>query len=177
MRLPSVIPAATAALFLASAAFAQCGEGVQKVCYGVNGGSSQGLDLDDLQYVADYLRYIGESQPGALFTMPGGFVCQEWGIEVPGAGTVLPLAKQTGPRVTSSVLYADIADTIDGGLDATASQRAASLVGCAANGGQVGIKTDTTNPYYNTPQYVASGAKPTGLVIKVVRAPGSKKLR
>ncbi|KAF6819237.1 hypothetical protein CPLU01_13086 [Colletotrichum plurivorum] len=176
MHLPSIVPAAVATLLFTAAASAQCGEGAQGICYGEEGGEPQGLDLDDLQYVADYLRYIGESQPGALFTMPGGFTCQEWGIEVPGAGTVLPLAKQTGPRVTPSVLYADIANTIDGGADATPEQRAESLIGCAASGGQVGIKTDPKNPYYNTDSYKASGAKPTGLVIKVVRAPESKKL-
>jgi hypothetical protein len=139
MHFPSILPAATAALLLAASASAQCGEGVQKLCYGANGGTSQDLNFDDLQYVADYLRYIGETQPGALFTMPGGFTCQEWGIDVPGAGTVLPLAKQTGPRVTPSVLYVDIADTIDGGANATPAQRSASLLGCAAQGGQIGI--------------------------------------
>lgn len=42
-----------------------CGEGTQKICYGVDGGESQDLNVDDIQYVAEYLRYIGELASGA----------------------------------------------------------------------------------------------------------------
>ncbi|PVI01094.1 hypothetical protein DM02DRAFT_706509 [Periconia macrospinosa] len=42
-----------------------------------------------------------------------GSTCKEWAISVPSAGTVLALAKHTTPFVAISVLYADIAATID----------------------------------------------------------------
>ncbi|KAL7628810.1 hypothetical protein AAE478_000325 [Parahypoxylon ruwenzoriense] len=142
---------------------AACGETAAKVCYGVDGGEPQDILIDDVQYVADYLRYLGEDNSGlnAMWTMPvEGFECQEWLLPVPAAGTVLPLAKHINPRINSSVLYTDMADTIEN-----------SLLGCGTNGGMVGVATDATNEAYNTEEYKATKAKPEGIIIKLVRAP------
>ncbi len=72
------------------AAAADCGETAAKVCFGVQGGTSQNINLDDLQFVADTLRLTGSDHPGALWTMPVKKAqCEEWMIEVQGAGSVL----------------------------------------------------------------------------------------
>lgn len=39
-----------------------CGEGPDRVCYGVSGGESQNLDIEDIKYVADYLRCLGSNE-------------------------------------------------------------------------------------------------------------------
>jgi len=123
--------------------------------------------------VADYLRYTGDSAepgPSARWTMPSGFDCAEWTVDIPGAGTVLLLAKHINPRITSSVLYADMADTIDGGVDGTEEAKKASLMGCGTGGGMLGVKADAKNPAYNTDEYKATKAKPEGIILKVVKA-------
>lgn len=150
-------------LALPNLAQAACGETAAKVCFGADGGEPQDILLEDVQYVADYLRYIGEENTGldAFWTMPAeGFDCQEWQLPVPSAGTVLPLAKHINPRINSSVLYTDMADTIEN-----------ALLGCDTNGGMVGVVTDPTNAAYNTEEYKATKAKPEGVLIKLVKAP------
>ncbi|KAI0377232.1 hypothetical protein F5Y04DRAFT_264927 [Hypomontagnella monticulosa] len=142
---------------------AACGETAAKVCFGVDGGQSQDILIEDVQYVADYLRYIGEENSGlnAMWSMPiAGFDCQEWQLPVPAAGSVLPLAKHINPRINSTVLYTDMADTIE-----------KTLLGCGTNGGMVGVTADATNPAYNTDEYKATKAKPEGIIIKLVKAP------
>ena len=73
-----------------------CGETAKRVCFGRDGGVSQNIDVEDLQWVADLLRYEGKKakgEAGEFYTMPSGLECQEWGIDVAGAGTVYVLAK------------------------------------------------------------------------------------
>ncbi|EJP67394.1 uncharacterized protein BBA_03968 [Beauveria bassiana ARSEF 2860] len=43
-----------------------------------------------------------------------------------------------------------------------------SLYGCGTNGGQMGVTADLSNPLYNAPEYKNSGAKPEGIIIKIV---------
>lgn len=154
---------------------ALCTEGIDLICYGVsNGGTPQALDPDDVAYVASYLRFVGQQNEGAdaRWTMPAeGDTCSEWGLPVPGAGTVLALAKHVDPAVTSSVLYEDLANTIDGGEDGT--DAATALAECGANGGQKGVVYDAGNAAYKTDEYTASGATPAGIVIKLVRDPSA----
>ncbi|KAL7624111.1 hypothetical protein AAE478_005668 [Parahypoxylon ruwenzoriense] len=154
---------------------ASCSEGTNRICYGPDGGTSQNLDLDDVAYVAAYLRFIGQQNEGAdaRWTMPAASDCAEWALPVDGAGTVLALAKHVNPVITSSVLYEDLASTIDGGPDATEAQQQAALLGCATNGGQMGVKFDASNPAYNTDEYKSTKARPDGIIIKLVRAPDS----
>ncbi|KAK8121892.1 hypothetical protein PG984_010562 [Apiospora sp. TS-2023a] len=73
--------------------------------------------------------------------------------------------------VTTSVLYEDLANTIDGGEDG--ANAAQALVQCGANGGQLGVFFDAANPAYNTAEYTASGAEPRGMIIKLLRTSGS----
>lgn len=152
---------------------AACGEGANKICYGVSGGQPQQLDPEDIQYVADYLRYIGQNNNGAakFWNMPKAIDCAEWSLPVPDAGTVLALAKHINARVSSSILYEDLAAAIDGGEGASNEQKKAALAGCGANGGQLGVKANVTNKLYQTDEYKKSGAKPEGIVIKLVKAP------
>ena len=143
-----------------------CGEKADQFCFGRDGGTPQKIDVEDLQFVADFLRYEG-GKSGAFYTMPSGVACEEWAIEVPGAGTVLALAKHINPRTLSSVLLTDIADTIDGGTD---TKKAKSLLDCGTAGGWQGVVTNATNPAYNTATYKASKAKPQDIIIKIVHA-------
>lgn len=155
---------------------APCGETGTKVCYGINGGQSQKVDVEDVKYVADYLRYISDNNEGAakFWNMPKAVDCAEWSLPVPGAGSVLALAKHISPRVNSSILYEDLARAIDGGVDASVEEQKKWILGCGTNGGQMGVVANLTNPLYNTQQYKASGAKAEGIIIKIVKAPPQK---
>ncbi|KAK4121038.1 hypothetical protein N657DRAFT_658062 [Parathielavia appendiculata] len=138
---------------------ATCGETAARVCYGVDGGTAQNIGPVDID---------------PLWTMPPKFGSSECTIPVDGAGTVLVLAKHINPRTNSSVTYYDLARTIDGGVDTTPEQRAASLLGaCGGNGGMKGVTVDTSDPTYSSPAYVSSKAKPQDIIVKLVRAPSS----
>jgi len=142
-----------------------CDEGTKRVCYGKDGGTSQNLDPADVEYVAAYLRFVGESNTGAdaRWTMPAsGSVCEEWALPVPGAGTVLALAKHTTPFVATSVLYEDLAATIEA---------AGGLLECEGNGGQMPVKVNKSNSVYASAEYKATKARPEGITIKLVRDP------
>ncbi|KAG4427772.1 hypothetical protein IFR05_016744 [Cadophora sp. M221] len=150
-----------------------CGEKAAKVCYGAPLGVSQNVDLEDVAYVAAYLRYYGQTQsPPAMLTIPSTnqFECAEWSIYE--AGTVLVLAKHIDPRVKTSVLFEDIANTIDGGEAGPAVGATDYILNCGINGGSLGVKVNATRPEYNTPEYIASGAKTAGIAIKIVKAAG-----
>ncbi|TQV90888.1 hypothetical protein IF1G_10409 [Cordyceps javanica] len=101
---------------------AQCGETEKRICYGLDGGDSQHVNLADVKYVAEYLRFIARSNEGAarFWNMPKtAGNCPEWTLPVPDGGTVLALAKHVSPEIRSSILYEDLASAIDGGLWAT----------------------------------------------------------
>lgn len=185
MRLHTTVTllAASARLTLAAPSFLSlrspdaaqsCGEKADRVCFGVEGGTSQGINVDDLQYVADFLRYLTSDDPAALWTMPGGgFDCDEWTLPIEGAGTVLALAKHINPRINSSVLYTDIAATIDGGGENASDQaKKESLLGaCGTHGGMVAVKVNASDPAYQSAEYKKVMAKPEGIIIKIVKAP------
>jgi hypothetical protein len=177
MKQAVVTSALTAIVAAASAAALgsrdTCGETDQRVCYGVDSGVSQDVNLDDVQYAADYLRYLGTSNTGldAMWKMPAAVgSCDEWQLPVDYPGTVLALAKHIVPRYAAYVLYTDIADAIDGGETATDAQKKQALLGaCGIHGGMVGVKTNSSNPAYNTKEYQATKAKPSGLLVKIVK--------
>ncbi|KXJ94906.1 hypothetical protein Micbo1qcDRAFT_173663 [Microdochium bolleyi] len=150
-----------------------CVEGKNKICYGVSGGMSQQLDIEELEYLASYLRFVGQSNSGmsSFYQMPTGSSCQEWAIPLPEGATILILAKHVSPFVKSAVLYEDIASTIDGGESATDTQRSAALLGCAVNGGQMGVAVNTNNAAYTSTDFKASKAKADGIIIKLVKVP------
>ncbi|KAM3451365.1 hypothetical protein MY5147_009045 [Beauveria neobassiana] len=166
------IAALTTSLGAASALtrHAVCSESPKLICYGENdnavadAGGSQGLDPKHVRYVAAYLRWLGEANEGAakFWTMAQADDCAEWTLPVPNGGTVLALAKHTSLWLTSSVLYEDMATAIDGDK---------GLLRCDKQGGQVGVVANLKNPLYSTEEYKKSGAKPEGVLLKLVKAP------
>ena len=94
--------------------------------------------------------------------------CGEWSLYT--RGSVLITAKHVDMAFNSSVLFEDIATTIDGGPNATPEQQAAALLGCATDGGSLGTIVNATNPAYTSAAYKALSAVSSGLVIKVVAA-------
>ncbi|CEJ81477.1 hypothetical protein VHEMI01599 [[Torrubiella] hemipterigena] len=171
-------PLATAVLAACVAAkfnvpSAACDEDNRKICYGKDGGVSQDLTLDDVQYVADHLRYLAQTGQQLFFNMPKSDTCGEWALPVPRSGSVLALAKHIAPRVNSTVLLEDLARAVDGGENAKEEQRAKALIGCGKNGGQVAVTPSGKDARYESDWYKASGAEPRGIIIKLVKAPSS----
>lgn len=154
---------------------AACDEDNRKICYGKDGGVSQDLTLDDVQYVADHLRYLATTNSGdqQFWNMPKSNTCDEWALPVPRSGSVLALAKHIAPTVNSSVLFEDLARAVDGGDPATKEQHAKALIGCGKNGGQVAVTPNGGDARYKSEGYKASGAEPRGIIIKLVKAPSS----
>ncbi|KAI0509521.1 hypothetical protein F5B22DRAFT_648947 [Xylaria bambusicola] len=152
-----------------------CGETADLVCYGKNGGTPQNINPDDIAWAAQYLRNIAQvnnGTAGAFWTMPPSNDCEEWQLPLAFGETVLSLAKHISPRINSSVLFEDMANTIDGGANPTPTSFANSLLGaCGGDGGMVGVYVNASNPAYLTPQYISSGAMPGGIVIKIVHSP------
>ncbi|CAK7223420.1 hypothetical protein SBRCBS47491_005202 [Sporothrix bragantina] len=149
-----------------------CFEGTSLVCYGVPSGTSQDINVDDLQFAADTLRYNGQSSdPPGFYTMPANpklLGCDEWTVLT--SGTVLVLAKHTDNTVNSSVLLEDMATTIDGGPDATDADKQKKIFHCAEHGGQLVVTANTSNPAYSSAEYKSSGNQPKEIMIKVVKA-------
>lgn len=84
-------------------------------------------------------------------------------------GTVLITAKHINSTLNSSVLFSDIANTIDGGASATAAQQATALIGCGTNGGALGVVYNSSNVQYNSSASLyPAGYTPDGILIKVV---------
>jgi len=156
-----------------------CGEGTQHLCYGQPDGTPQNIDPEDVTYLASKIRFEARKAASAnpdstlpvYFNMPANaeFQCEEWSIQR--EASVLILVKHTSARLNSTVLALDIANTLDGGENATDEQRAKSLLGCGTNGGQMGLVFDASNPAYTGETYKSWKTTPSGLVIKVVRAP------
>ncbi|KAI1412127.1 hypothetical protein F5Y13DRAFT_190484 [Hypoxylon sp. FL1857] len=161
--------AATA--FIAGGVSAQCndGEGPELLCYSEDGSVPQNVAVADVQYISQYLRaYGGQTKAGRQLTMtvadaPG---CAEWTLYA--HGTALALAKHIDSTVNSSVLFSDIANTIDGGASATPEQQAAAIIGCSTAGGSLGVVYNASNPQYNTADYLANGYTPSGILVKIV---------
>lgn len=148
------------------AASADCNDTDQRICYGAPSGTSQGLDVEDVAYVAAYLR-----QQDGLLTMPTGKIdCSDWFLYQ--SGTVLVLSKHISQSLNSSVSYRDVADTIDGGESASDADKKNALIGCAEHGGQTLVKTNPNNLAYTTDEYKQNHYTPRGIIIKLVKAPG-----
>ncbi|CAK7219719.1 hypothetical protein SBRCBS47491_003943 [Sporothrix bragantina] len=144
-----------------------CNDTPKHICYGDPDGTSQNLDPDDVAYAAAYLR-----QQGGLLNMPASTDCGEWSLYQ--TGTVLVLSKHLNQRVNSSVSYADVATTIDGGGDtATDATKSASLASCGTHGGQTSVLVNTGDPLYATDDYKNSHFSTGGIIIKIVKAPAS----
>ncbi|KAI8953888.1 hypothetical protein F4801DRAFT_576205 [Xylaria longipes] len=157
--------------FLAARAAASCDstEGPELFCYTDGDSIPQEVDVADVKFVASYLRSYGaQTQAGRQFVMLAADTpnCEEYTLYQ--RGTVLALGKHIVPTVNSSVLFADIANTIDGGASATPEQQLAALVGCAEAGGSFGVAYNASNPQYHTATYTSKGYTPDGILIKIV---------
>lgn len=139
------------------------------LCYTAsNGGTPQNVKAADIQGVADYLRSYGrEVKGGRFFTMAAADTpdCAEWSLF--SNGSTLALAKHLNMNVDSSVLFEDIATTIDGSDDSTQG-----IISCISNGGSLGVLVNSSNPSYNSLDYLASGAEPDGILVKIVNSQG-----
>ena len=169
-----------------------------RICYSEPGGTPQNISLPEITYIAGYLRFYGR-QPGnpQFYTMPlpvcvpslsftkqlpicaasdcdyfiqEADMCAEW--QATTKGTTWLMAKLVGDDA-ASVTFDDIADTIDGGANATPAQRAAALYGCNTAGGQIGVKVNTADVRYQQPQFTNGTFTNKGIVLKLVRNPGS----
>lgn len=137
-------------------------------CYVPPNGTPQDVEVDDVAFVAAYLRAYGaETRLGRLFSMAAIDApdCGEWSLY--SHGTAMAVAKHIDPDVDSSVLFADIARTIDGGANATPAQKENAIIGCLTNGGSLGVQVNTSAPAYTASSYPA-GYVTSGLLIKVV---------
>jgi hypothetical protein len=140
------------------------------LCYNPPSGVPQNVALTDVAFIASYLRsYGGQTKAGRLFNMPAADApdCGEWTIYA--KNSAVAIAKHIDNSFNSSVLFADIATTIDGGAMATPEQQAAALIGCGTSGGSLGVLVNASNPAYTASTYPA-GYKSSGILVKIVAA-------
>lgn len=165
MLSPSLITLATVGYLVAGAtAYCDATEGPELFCYTDGDSVPQDVDPADVKYVAQYLRSYGEqTQAGRQYVMLAADTpdCEEYTLYQ--RGTVLALGKHLDPTVDSSVLFTDIANTIDGGEDSIEA-----IIDCAEAGGSFGVVYDASNPQYNTETYLSKGYTPDGILVKIV---------
>ncbi|PGH05274.1 hypothetical protein GX51_02995 [Blastomyces parvus] len=135
-------------------------------CYSGENDIPQDVEPEDVSFIASYLRAYGrQTRIGRLFTMKAADAtdCGEWVLYA--RGTAAAYAKKINMTYDSSVLFSDIADTIDGGKNAEAD----SLLKCQADGGSFGAQiADVAAPAYMTQEYLDAGFKPDGIIVKIV---------
>ncbi|KAI2633484.1 hypothetical protein GGS21DRAFT_491211 [Xylaria nigripes] len=136
------------------------------LCYKAPANKPQNVLVEDVKQIASKLRSF---DAGHFYTMPAAQApdCAEWTIYTMNSTKVT--AKHVNKTADTSVLYSDIADTIDGGVGADASKAAAALISCGSDGGSMGVKYNPSNPSYNSTAY-PHNFKPEGLLIKIVTA-------
>jgi len=156
-----------------TAAFCFAPEPTRRICYSDPGATPQNITLQEITYVAGYLRYYGQ-QPGnpQFYTMnlPDADNCAEWQVTTKGSTWVM--AKLVGDSA-ASVTFDDLANTIDGGAGANATTKAKALYGCNTAGGQMGVVLNATDPRYKQTQFTDGTYTNQGIVIKLVRNPGA----
>ncbi|KAL2150898.1 hypothetical protein VTH82DRAFT_5996 [Thermothelomyces myriococcoides] len=139
-----------------------------RLCYTEPDNVPQDVDIDDVLFIAAYLRSYGaQIRTGRLFNMAAADApdCGEWLLYA--HGTAQAFAKHIDNTIDSSVLFADIATTIDGGPDANSTQQAAALIGCGTDGGSMGVVVNASHPTYSGSTYPA-GYTTDGILIKIV---------
>ncbi|KAK1976440.1 hypothetical protein LZ30DRAFT_753472 [Colletotrichum cereale] len=137
-------------------------------CYSEPDDIPQDVTVADVNFVAAYLRSYGRQiRAGRLFNMKAADSpdCGEWPLY--NRGTVAAYAKHIDNTIDSSVLFEDIANTIDGGIGST---RSVSIIDCLSEGGSLAVQANLTHPAYSTATYTAAGYKPSGILIKIVNS-------
>jgi hypothetical protein len=89
--------------------------------------------------------------------------CGEWLLYA--RETAAAYAKKIDLDYDTSVLFEDIANTIDGG---TGTVKQEGLFRCETDGGTLGVQITADNPAYNTTEYLEAGYKPDGIIVKIV---------
>ena len=148
------------------------GEAPTLLCYTWQNaaGRPQHVSVDDVVFSANYLRSYGRgTRAGRMLTMLAADTpdCGEWTIYT--RGTVRVAAKHIDPSVNSSVLYEDIANTIDGGAAGNADEvKKPSILDCGMDGGAFGVQANTASPAYSSDAFVAANYTASGIIIKIV---------
>ncbi|KAL1893532.1 hypothetical protein Sste5346_006361 [Sporothrix stenoceras] len=142
------------------------GESTSLFCYKKPNGTLKNVDVADVKYIGAYLRHYGRQNPNkpAFYTMlaPDTPDCAEWGLFT--RGSAQALAKHIGENTNTSVLYEDIANTIECGESPTDASRAAAIIGCLSDGGLLDVLTNASNPAYQTTDYTSSGYTSSGIL-------------
>ncbi len=145
-------------------------EPARQICYSAPGATPQNLTVQEIEFTAKYLRNYQATKGNPRFYWFNGTEadnCAEWIVTTKGATMVL--AKLVG-RSWAAASFIDIAATIDGGEKATEDLKKASLLGgCGTAGGQMGVRFNLTDPLYNSTEFVESGLKSEGIIVKIVR--------
>ncbi|KAK3368300.1 hypothetical protein B0H63DRAFT_534468 [Podospora didyma] len=151
------------------------GETSSLLCYRGTNGTSQDVTPADVAYIANYLRRYGRENPKKpnFLTMKGADTadCGEWSLYT--RKSAKAVAKHLDPKIDSSVLFEDIANTIDGGVKTPGNATIpithhASVADCLSDGGSLGVVVNATHPAYLTPEYLAPGFTTKGILIKIV---------
>ncbi|KAH8879054.1 hypothetical protein GQ53DRAFT_672898, partial [Thozetella sp. PMI_491] len=95
--------------------------------------------------------------------------CDEWPVLT--TGSVLVLAKHTIDAVNANVFLEDMANTIDGGVNASNTSKKNAIIYYDEHGGQFVVQANTSNPAYQTETYKASGNKPQDILMTIVKGP------
>ncbi|KAH7131454.1 hypothetical protein B0J13DRAFT_562642 [Dactylonectria estremocensis] len=136
-------------------------------CYNGPDDNPQDLTVSDVTYIANALRAYGrEIEGGRYFTMTAKDApnCAEWTLFT--QGSAVALAKHVGSRKDSSVLFEDIANTIDGGQHR--HEVGPALIQCLADGGSASVIFNGSDVAYKTGEYLEKGYTPEGILIKIV---------
>src|SRR3569833_641097 len=121
------------------------GESTDRFCYTEANGTPQNVNVSDVIFIAKYLRSYGrQSKPGRFFTMRSNDTkdCGEWTAY--SHGSALVAVKHITDTIDSSVLYEDLATTLDGGEKATPEELKKALLGCCTDGGAVCFHFNST---------------------------------
>lgn len=148
-----------------------CGENGNFICYNATGSTPQNITEHNILLIAAYLRSQAK-QGNAWYNFTatdddiGG--CSEAAVAKT-YGDVQISFKHIDYSKNSSVLYDDIAHTLDGGPRATADQRKNSLLGCGTNGGSMAVITNSSRIEYSAPEFTSGLKVNTGIEVKVFR--------
>lgn len=149
-------------------------EPAKRICYSENGATPQNLNMKEVDYIARYLRsYQAQAvkegrSPFWKMNEADADNCAEW--QVSNKGKTWALAKLVGDD-SAAVTFNDIANTIDPGAQSSDVEKDKALVKCGTAGGQMGVIVNTTDPLYQSKEFVDGGFTNQGIVVKLVHAP------
>lgn len=142
---------------------------ISRRCFGSPNGGPENLKVEDIAAAAAYIRSYGRSTtPARFLTMNplGNNNCMQDTLYK--IGTVRVVAKHTSSTNTTSVLFEDFANAIDGGESPTTESLAKSVISCDWKGGQISVSASATRPEYHTQEFLASGASTEGMVVMII---------